>query len=40
MKVKKGDDYKKKVDEDGDIKIKDGDTKIKVEDGKVKVKKN
>ncbi len=33
------DDYKKKVEKDGDIKIKDGDTKIKIEaDGEKKVK--
>jgi outer membrane lipoprotein SlyB len=32
-------DYKKKVEKDGDIKIKDGDTKIKIEaDGEKKVK--
>jgi hypothetical protein len=37
-----GDDYKKKVDSDGDIKIKDGDTKTKIdgETGKTKVKKD
>lgn len=34
------DDYKKKVEKDGDIKIKDGDTKIKIEDGKKKIKKD
>jgi hypothetical protein len=34
-------DYKKKVEKDGDIKIKDGDTKIKIEaDGDKKVKKD
>lgn len=33
-------DYKKKVEKDGDIKIKDGDTKIKIEaDGEKKIKK-
>ncbi len=33
------DDYKKKVEKDGDIKIKDGDTKIKIDaDGEKKVK--
>ena len=34
-------DYKKKVDEDGDVKIKDGDTKIKIDaDGDKKIKKD
>lgn len=34
-------DYKKKVEADGDIKIKDGDTKIKIEaDGDKKIKKD
>ena len=34
-------DYKKKVEKDGDVKIKDGDTKIKIEaDGSKKVKKD
>ena len=35
-------DYKKKVDKDGDVKIKDGDTKIKIdgETGKKTVKKD
>ncbi len=34
-------DYKKKVEKDGDIKIKDGDTKIKIEaDGETKIKKD
>ena len=32
------DDYKIKVQEDGDIKIKDGDTKVKIDDGEKKVK--
>lgn len=35
------DDYKKKVEKDGDVKIKDGDTKIKIDaDGKRKVKRD
>jgi hypothetical protein len=34
------DDYKKKVEKDGDVKIKDGDTKIKIEDGKKKIKRD
>jgi len=34
-------DYKKKVEKDGDIKIKDGNTKIKIEDdGEKKIKKD
>ena len=34
-------DYKKKVEKDGDVKIKDGDTKIKIEsDGDKKIKKD
>lgn len=34
-------DYKKKVEKDGDVKIKDGDTKIKIEaDGEKKIKKD
>jgi hypothetical protein len=34
-----GDDYKKKVQDDGDVKIKDDDTKVKIEaDGETKVK--
>lgn len=40
-KIKIGDDYKMKVEKDGDIKIKDGDTKTKIgEDGEKKVKKD
>jgi len=35
--VKSG-DYKKKVEKDGDIKIKNGNVKIKIEDGERKVK--
>lgn len=41
-KLKRGDDYKKEVEKDGDITIKDGDTKIKIdgETGERKVKKD
>ncbi len=34
----KGDDYKMKVEKDGDIKIKDGDTKTKIDEDGKKVK--
>jgi hypothetical protein len=41
IKVESDADYKKKVEKDGDVKIKDGDTKIKIEaDGDKKIKKD
>lgn len=42
MKSDDDGDYKKKVEADGDIKIKDGDTKIKIDgdDGEKKIKKD
>lgn len=36
----KADNYKKKVDANGDVKIKDGDTKITIKDGKKEVKRD
>ena len=38
VKTDANEDYKKKTDADGDVKIKTGDTKIKIEDGVKKVK--
>jgi hypothetical protein len=40
--IQESEDYKKKVEKDGDVKIKEGDTKIKIdaENGEKKVKKD